>query len=61
MYEFATDDQQKYKEGKVILERSLVTEMEGKALVYAFQACNIFKKSHVLTGLDEFEPDDLND
>ena len=29
MYEFATEDQQKYKEGKVILERALVTEMDG--------------------------------
>ena len=27
--EFATEDQQKYKEGKVILERALVTEMDG--------------------------------
>ena len=29
IYEFATEDQQKYKEGKVILERALVTEMDG--------------------------------
>jgi len=29
VYEFATEDQQKYKEGKVILERALVTEMDG--------------------------------
>ena len=29
MYEFATEDQQKYKEGKVILERNLVNEMNG--------------------------------
>uniref|UniRef100_A0A914XEG4 Yippee domain-containing protein n=1 Tax=Plectus sambesii TaxID=2011161 RepID=A0A914XEG4_9BILA len=29
MYEFATDESQKYKEGRVILERALVTESEG--------------------------------
>merc|ERR1712156_82538 len=29
VYEFATEDQQKYKEGRVILERALVTEMDG--------------------------------
>ncbi|CAG9864428.1 unnamed protein product [Phyllotreta striolata] len=29
MYEFATEDNQKYKEGRVILERALVTESDG--------------------------------
>lgn len=29
MYEFATEDNQKYKEGRVILERALVTETDG--------------------------------
>lgn len=29
VYEFATDDNQRYKEGRVILERALVTESEG--------------------------------
>ncbi len=29
MYEYATDESQKYKEGRVILERALVTESEG--------------------------------
>ncbi|XP_011503700.1 PREDICTED: protein yippee-like 5 [Ceratosolen solmsi marchali] len=29
MYEFATDKNQQYKEGKVILERALITESEG--------------------------------
>uniref|UniRef100_UPI00358FA1FD protein yippee-like 5 n=1 Tax=Myxine glutinosa TaxID=7769 RepID=UPI00358FA1FD len=29
MYEFATEDDQRYKEGRVILERALVRESEG--------------------------------
>ena len=29
MYEFATDDNQRYKEGRVILERALVQECNG--------------------------------
>lgn len=29
MYEYATDESQRYKEGRVILERALVTESEG--------------------------------
>lgn len=29
MYEYATEDNQKYKEGRVILERALVTESDG--------------------------------
>ncbi|XP_062544186.1 protein yippee [Armigeres subalbatus] len=29
MYEFATEESQKYKEGKVILEHALITESEG--------------------------------
>ncbi|KAK3700095.1 protein yippee-like 5 [Actinia tenebrosa] len=29
MYEFATEENQRYKEGRVILERALVTESEG--------------------------------
>ena len=29
MYEFATEEAQRYKEGKVILERALVVEAEG--------------------------------
>lgn len=29
MYEFATDESQKYKEGRVILEHALITENEG--------------------------------
>lgn len=29
VYEFATEDNQRYKEGRVILERALVTESEG--------------------------------
>lgn len=29
MYEFATDNSQKYKEGRVILEYALITESEG--------------------------------
>ncbi|XP_034947739.1 protein yippee-like 5 [Chelonus insularis] len=29
VYEFATDDNQRYKEGRVILERALVTESDG--------------------------------
>lgn len=29
IYEFATDDNQRYKEGRVILERALVTESDG--------------------------------
>ncbi|XP_065320420.1 GATA zinc finger domain-containing protein 14-like isoform X2 [Gordionus sp. m RMFG-2023] len=29
MYEFATEENQRYKEGKVILERALITESEG--------------------------------
>lgn len=29
IYEFATDDSQRYKEGRVILERALISESEG--------------------------------
>lgn len=29
IYEFATEENQRYKEGRVILERALVTESEG--------------------------------
>merc|ERR1712203_590168 len=29
VYEFATEENQRYKEGRVILERALVTEMDG--------------------------------
>lgn len=29
VYEFATDESQRYKEGRVILERALVTESDG--------------------------------
>ena len=29
IYEFATEDGQRYKEGRVILERALVTESDG--------------------------------
>ncbi|XP_044748230.1 protein yippee-like 5 isoform X2 [Coccinella septempunctata] len=29
MYEFATEENQRYKEGRVILERALVTECDG--------------------------------
>lgn len=29
IYEFATEDSQRYKEGRVILERALVRESEG--------------------------------
>lgn len=29
MYEFATEENQRYKEGRVILERALVTETDG--------------------------------
>ena len=29
IYEFATEDNQRYKEGRVILERALITESEG--------------------------------
>jgi len=29
MYEFALEDQQRYKEGKVILEKALVKERDG--------------------------------
>ena len=29
MYEFATEDNQRYKEGRVILERALVQECDG--------------------------------
>jgi hypothetical protein len=29
VYEFATEENQRYKEGRVILERALVTESEG--------------------------------
>lgn len=29
MYEFATEANQRYKEGRVILERALVTESDG--------------------------------
>lgn len=29
MYEFATEENQRYKEGRVILERALVSEIEG--------------------------------
>lgn len=29
MYEFATEENQRYKEGKVILERALVVERNG--------------------------------
>ncbi|XP_037937483.1 protein yippee [Teleopsis dalmanni] len=31
MYEFATEDNQKYKEGRVILEYALISEAEGLA------------------------------
>jgi len=31
IYEFATEDNQRYKEGKVILERALVNEVDGFA------------------------------
>ncbi|XP_065916688.1 protein yippee-like 5 [Dysidea avara] len=33
IYEFATEESQRYKEGKVILERALITETEGIAEV----------------------------
>ena len=29
IYEYATEDNQRYKEGKVILERALISEQEG--------------------------------
>ncbi len=29
IYEFATEENQRYKEGKVILERALITESDG--------------------------------
>lgn len=29
IYEFATEEAQRYKEGRVILERALVTESDG--------------------------------
>ena len=29
MYEYATEESQKYKEGRVILERALINESEG--------------------------------
>lgn len=29
IYEFATEENQRYKEGRVILERALVTETDG--------------------------------
>ena len=29
MYEYATEEQQRYKEGKVILERALIAEING--------------------------------
>lgn len=29
MYEFANEDSQKYKEGRVILEHALINESEG--------------------------------
>jgi hypothetical protein len=29
MYEYAMEESQKYKEGRVILERALITETEG--------------------------------
>ena len=29
MYEFATEERERYKEGRVILEKALVTEMDG--------------------------------
>ena len=29
IYEFATEENQRYKEGKVILERALVNEVDG--------------------------------
>lgn len=29
IYEFATEEQQRYKEGKVILERALIVESDG--------------------------------
>ena len=29
MYEYATEEEQRYKEGRVILERALVTESDG--------------------------------
>ena len=29
VYEYATEDNQRYKEGKVILERALVNEQDG--------------------------------
>ena len=29
MYEFATEENQRYKEGRVILEHALITESEG--------------------------------
>jgi hypothetical protein len=29
IYEFATEENQRYKEGRVILERALVTESDG--------------------------------
>ncbi|XP_003726246.1 protein yippee-like 5 [Lytechinus pictus] len=29
MYEFATEDNQRYKEGRTILERALITERDG--------------------------------
>ena len=29
MYEFATEDNQRYKEGRIILERALITEVDG--------------------------------
>ena len=31
IYEYATEDSQRYKEGRIILERALVTEMNGLA------------------------------
>ena len=30
VYEFATEENQRYKEGRVILERALVTEQDGE-------------------------------
>ncbi|XP_055296545.1 protein yippee [Sitodiplosis mosellana] len=37
MYEYATEDSQKYKEGRVILEQALIAESEGFPDPYASQ------------------------
>jgi len=53
MYEFATEENQRYKEGRVILERALVVESDGFDETPTPSMINLRKPRNI--SQDEFE------